>query len=363
MSAISILTTTVGIFGLLITVFLAFFQVKNPVKISKKDTIFIGVWLFLCILGCVNIYYAKRVSNEKVSNQQDDDYINVKMNSQDDNEGNKQNNKDKTENKNSNDDIDNKGNNNLSEEEILIVENNDLIQELKNFNKSTKIFHSKSIELSFSETAGYIYSDIQKNGKFEKLGGERVTPSKVIVLDYYSDEIIYTFNSQENNCIEYFPNNTDKFYCIIYHEKYNLYVTQPIQVVGGDSYGSMHILLNKESDKYTPLFQLHAYMRDLHIDENYSTCSSDYGVLMQCKNIYSDKGNITLFTDILDSGIISYCGCSYISLNSNYIVDLFLYEESHGDSILSNTTLDKVVTDSNVIKIYFDIINEPNTNG
>lgn len=142
-----------------------------------------------------------------------------------------------------------------------------------------------------------------------------------------------------------------------------MYVTQPIQVVGGDSYGIMYISLDKESDKYTSPFQLCAYMKDLRLNEYYTTCSSDYGILMQCKNIYSDREIATFFTDILDSGTISYCGCSYISLNSNYIIDFSLYKKSDPDTILSQTTLDKVVSDSNVMKIYFDYISEPNTNG
>lgn len=114
MSVISILITTIGIFGTVITVFFVLFQVKKPIIITKRDTIFIIMWLFLFVLGCVNIYYTNSTYNEIVSNQQDYDSFNEGINDQSDNEKNEQNDKNQINNNNVNNDFVNEKSKNLS---------------------------------------------------------------------------------------------------------------------------------------------------------------------------------------------------------------------------------------------------------
>lgn len=255
-------------------------------------------------------------------------------------------------------------NNRPSKEELLIKQNWDLIQQLKGeyLDEDIKIIENNRVIFWFYETAGYIYSDIKKHEEVEMLEGDKVSPSKVIILDYLSDGIIYTFNPQGKTSIEFFPNNQDTFYCIFFHEDYKLYVTQPIKLIGGDDFGGIDILLSRDGDEYTPLFQLRIYINDFQQDGYYSICPPDYFVEIQCKNIHSNEGNNFCCTEISNSGIISYNSCKYFSMNTDYIMDLYLYRKSDPYNTLSNATFYGVPSDSNVSKIFFDIINESNDN-
>lgn len=359
MSIINILITTFGIFGVLITAFFVVFQVKKPITITKKDAIFIIMWLFLFVLGCVNIYYTNFTYNEIVTNKQNDDSVNEGINSQGDNEINEQNDEDQIENKNVNKDLMNEENKNLSEEELLIAENYDLIQELKKSNSEVKIIENSSVKLSFFELAGYIYSDIRKTGKPIMLNGINVIPSKVIILDYYSDKIIYNFNSIDKNSIEYASDNQDVFYCIIFHENYNLYVTQPIKVVEGDEYNNIDILLNKESDEYTSLFQVRAHLTDFVNDESYLICSPDNRVSVRCKNKQTGEYSNNLYiAKVLDTGILSCSNCNYFSIKTEYLINFCLYENSDLKQIIAKQTVEKGIVNSNIINIYFNIDKE-----
>ncbi|MCI8798456.1 MAG: hypothetical protein HFH88_01410 [Lachnospiraceae bacterium] len=341
MQILSILITSVGILGTLMALLFTFFQVKQPINISKRETIFIIAWLFLFILGCVNIYYTNCLKNEIVDEEQDNNDVNDKINNQDGNE---------------------EENNNLSEEELLIAENSVLIQELKNANDSTIIIKNDNVTLNFYELAGYVYSDIKKMYNYEMLAGKKVIPSKVIILDYLSDDIIYIFDPQEKNYIKYMPNNKETFYCIIFHEDYSIYVTQPIRVIGGDYYGGMDILLSKADDEFTSLFKLRVHVKDLQLDEDYLICSSDYRIRISCKDRYSNEASVSYIRNMSDIGIILYNDCSYFSLNTDYVMELMLYNQSDLNKVLSSEVFDRIITDSNVEEIYFEINNEVETN-
>lgn len=362
MSAISVLTTTGGIFGLLIAIFFVFFQIKSPIKISKKDTIFIIIWLFLTILGSVDIYYTNRTHNEIVASQNDNDDENDIIGDQESDAVNEQGDETLTEPENLTDN-NNEENSNFSEEELLIKENDDLIQKLKQLNTKTKIIKCDSVTFDFYEKAGCLYSDIRKTTETYILEGDEVIPSKIIIVDYLNDDIIYSFNPKEKNSVAYFPNSQNVFYCIVFHENYNLYVTQPIQVIGGDNYGHMDILLSKDSDAYTPVFQLRAYVRDPKVDEYYSICLPDYYVSIECKNRYTNYSNNSIGTKVLETGILSFGNSCYFSLNTNYTMSLSLYNDSTLENMISCTTFNESITDTNMADIYFEIESEPNTNG
>lgn len=357
MSTISILITASGFIGVILAVFVVFFEVKKTIKISANNMIPIIAWLILFILGIVNLYYMHNIHDEAIIEQQTcNDIVN---DDQKDVTEKKQNDEDQTENGDLSEDIDNEENKNLSEEELLIAENYDLIQELKKSYSEVKMIENSSVKLSFFELAGYIYSDIRKTGKPIMLNGINVIPSKVIILDYYSDKIIYNFSSIDKNSIEYASDNQDVFYCIIFHENYNLYVTQPIKIVEGDEYNNIDILLNKESDEYTSLFQVRAHSTDFVNDESYLICSPDNRVSVNCKNKQTGQGGHSYYiTQVLDTGILSYNDCNYFSIQTEYIIDFSLYENSDLEQIIAKQTIEKAIVNSNIINIYFDIDKE-----
>ncbi len=64
---------------------------------------------------------------------------------------------------------------------------------------------------------------------------------------------------------------------------------------------------------------------------------------------------------MLELGILSLNNYSYFSLNTDCVMDLFLYHESNRDLKLANNTFDGSVTNSNLVKIIFSINNENDT--
>ena len=251
----------------------------------------------------------------------------------------------------------------LSEEEFLIQQNLDLIQQLKAeyFDEDTVIFENKCVNLCFYEIGGYLYSNSMKSENYDILKGNGVVPTKVFIIDYFSDEIIYEFSPKQLNSIWYFPGNPNSFYCVAFHENYDIYVSPPIQVIGGDSYGKLDVYFNKEDYEYTPLFQLSAYLYDTKSDMTPLICSSDYEVLLYIRDRYSNATHEGFSTQVLELGILSFNNYSYFSLNIDYIMDLYLYHKSNKDLKLANNTFDGSVTNSNLVKIYFSINNEDNT--
>ena len=339
---ISVLITAIGFLGSLISIFLCFFQVKDPINILKKDMGFIIIWLSLMSIGIVNLYNSIDTSEPNISvNEIDDQEASIVA----------EQNKDVPQ--------PNDEEANLSEVESLIKQNWDLIQQLKEqySDEDTKIIENNSVKFWVYEKAGYIYSDLKKTGKYEILEGEIVSPYKVVILDYSSDDIIYEFSPEDSNFIKYSPGNQDKFYCIIFHENYDVYVTPPIQVVGGETDLSNDIFLSKKDDKYTPLFQLCANKKDSS-DEYYVNCSTDYRVLFYCQKINSNKSKTYNHAKVLDSGILSCYGYEYFSLNTNYVMELSLYHESNPDLELSNTTFNGFIKNSNLVDINFSIDSE-----
>lgn len=261
-----------------------------------------------------------------------------------------------------NDDNDDKTDNNrLSKEELLIKQNLDLIQQLKSEyfdQQDIKISLGNRVTLRFYENAGYIYSDLEGTELCCKLVGEKIIPSNVIVLDYISDKIIYTFTPENGNYIHYAPGNQKEFYCVVFCDNYDIYVTPPMySASNADIFKPVDICLNKTDSKYSPLFQVRPYKRDLKLNEWFQPCSSDYVVEFKCKKTSSDYDD-RYFAVILDSGVLSFYNGTYFSLNTNYVIDFFLYNRDDLNKQLSNNTFDRSVSNTNYAEIYFLINNE-----
>ena len=245
-----------------------------------------------------------------------------------------------------------------------------MIQQLKAeySEEDTENINGDSINLHIYEKAGYMFENLMKTGNCCILSGSPIISAKVIILDYINDEIIYVLNSENNNFIQYSHGNQDKFYCVIFRDDYDIYVTPPIQIVGGEYYEGIpeyqtgiDICLNKKGSKYTSLFRIRLNMRNLNIDESYSVVSNDYFIKLCFKNINSNKQSYFLQKRMPESGIISWEDCTYFSLNTDYIIDISLSHQSDKDSQLAHQTFDGSVANSNVIDLYFDLEDENNT--
>lgn len=257
--------------------------------------------------------------------------------------------------------VDNEGNN-LSEEELLIKQNWDIIQKLKSeySDENTQIIGRDGVNINFYEKSAYLYHNLSKTGISDVLHGNKVKPDKVIIMDYQSDNILYTF-MPESNHISYYHDNQNKFYCVVCCKDYNIYVSPPIMAIEKIGTNIIDLCLDKEEDKYTPLFQMRAYRYNIPRDHFMYILSSDYIIDIYCEKKYNDDNINTFYNvDILDSGILSINGYNYVSLNTNYIMNFSLYHGSDLDSKLSNVIVDGNVTNSNLIDVCFPINNENN---
>lgn len=253
-------------------------------------------------------------------------------------------------------------NNRLSEEELLIKQNWDFIQQSKEkyLEEDTIIIKNKYINLCFYEIGGYLYSNLKRNGNYDILKGNGVVPTKLYIIDYFSNKIVYIFSPKQLNSIWYSHGSQEKFYCVAFHDDYDIYISPPIQVGGEDSYEVLNIFFNKKDYEFTPLFQMNALLYDAKSDVPPLICSSDYKVLVYIRDKHSNGTHEIFDTQLIDLGILTYNNYSYFSLNKNYIMDLFLYHQSNKDLKISNRTFDGSVTNSNLVKIIFTINDENN---
>lgn len=191
------------------------------------------------------------------------------------------------------------------------------------------------------------------------LAGAYVSSAKVIILDYFSDNKIYEYDSK-GDITRYVPANHDKFYCVVVHNDYDLYVTPPIQVIGGERYNDVDIYLDKKGISYTPLSQIRLCVQNSKSDESHSSTPSDYIVRFNCTSINNGGGYLTYVIDkIPNSGILSCGKCSYFSLNTDYKLDISLYHQADDTSQLAHQTYDGSFRDSNsVAEIIFELDNE-----
>lgn len=344
MDAINIIITASGLIGLVITILSLFFDVK-PFKraICKKDMVLIIIWLSLAILGIVNLYYMRKENDDAIENQSE---IDIHESSSSIEEGDSES-ESSTE--------------TLSEDELLIEQNFDLIQQLKAeySDEDTKILESDTVFLSFSERAGYVFRDLKENAMSCNLSGIKVTPSKVIILDYFNDEIIYSFTPKQEGDIEYLPGDQNKFYCVVFHDEYEIYVTPPVSVVGGEKKYGFHSWLNTKDEEYTPLFQIRTYIRDSKLDNSYSIISNDYIIKVQYNSKDSGNKSYAHEMEISEYGILSYSGFTYFSLNTNYEMYISLYRKTDDDpELIEQQIFDGTISNSNLINLYFDLEDE-----
>lgn len=249
------------------------------------------------------------------------------------------------------------GNLSDSKAELLVKQKLDLIRQLKDqySDSDCELVYNDYVELLFYEKAGCIYQDLAKEGESYELAGRHMSVNKVVIVDYFSDEIICTY-TPESNSVKHSPNSQKEFYCVIIDYEHNIYVTHPISVVGGEWYCDVKIIIDKKGTEYTPLFQVHPYIHDAKSNNLYPVDPSAYMIRVECLVSGVDLG-IVYDADITDSGILSKGKkYTYFSLNTNY--ELYFYLNRILDDnteYLTKQVFDDSITDSNFVEIVFDI--------
>lgn len=245
-------------------------------------------------------------------------------------------------------------------EKILINQNFDQIRKLKA--KYTmldcKIIHGNNLGLYFAEKACYVFRNVHDKMGYELIG-DKVYPDKVIILDYSNDEILYVF-TPKNNTIEYIPENQKEFYGVIFNDNYEICVTPPFKVVGGDGEYRPDICLDRKGSKFSFPIQIYTYIHDLKSDKEYSIPSTDYEIKIAYRSIkYGYEENALYSVNVLDSDMISFDeDFTYFSLNEDYEMYIYLYRKIGGEyesEYVAEQIFDGSITDSNFIEIVFDV--------
>ena len=345
---VGIILTAIAILGIVVAIFCIFFQAKNPIKVTKKDMVVIIIWLVLLSLGIANLMHM-RSENNVDSNEQSKGAVETEFHEI--SVGTEERNSEWTD----LEDMDI----NLSEDEQLIERNSDLIQKLKSEynNEDTKIIENDSVNIEFNEISGYVYKNLSKTDECDILAGIGITPVKVLILDYSKDDIIYSY-SPKNNTVIYYPDDQNKFYCVVFCDDYDIYVSYPIETIGGDGSNNIEINLDKKGSEYTSLFQLRLNMRSLKSEEQFSLVSEDYAVKYTCINLHSDGNSSSYLQVMSNNGMLSPSGFDYISLNTNYVMDISLYKSSDLNELLAQQRVNGIAENTNLIDIYFDLDNE-----
>lgn len=336
---INIIITSFGALASIVTIFCVFFQVKNPIKISRRDVGFIFLWLTLMILGIINLCNSNNITEG--TKKEISDTVN------------EQNHKAQKA------DI-KKENDNFYEEKLFIEQNFDLIQELKAEYSDENINEIKSntANIMFNERACNMFPSLKNTEMNYKHEGIGIIPTKVIILDFITDEIIYVYNPQEY-VITHSPGDKNVFYCVVFHDNYELYVTPPMRVVGGENNYLNQYYLSAKNDEYTPLFQICLYIQDLKLDDSINF--DDYNVLVECSDFASGRVCSKWRADISESGILSLNEYSYFSLNTNYEIIISLYRKTDDDGdgeLIGKSTCNGSNENSNLVNIFFIIEDE-----
>lgn len=352
---IGILIAAAGAMAIPLAILFAFFEVKQEQReqLSRRGMAVAIFFLALFILGCVNLYMVCNIGNE---DRDQPIYENPTKDSQepdgqDGEDGPKQ---------DDGETVDAPPEEDLSPEELLVKQNWDVIQELKAqySDADAEIFSNESDSLGIDtcETAGYVFQDSLGTVKCDTLKGMNVPNVTLVIMDYSTDQILRAFNSEEGYGIRYSPGNEKEFYAVAFHEDYEIYVTHPIKVMHGEeSRYWTTICLEKKESQYTPPSRLRNLL--LNTDQGYSIVPPQYYAVFSLKKDGKSFGNC--YGRTTESGILIWGQGTYFSLNTDYMMELWLKESSDSDSIEStHQTFDGSVRNTNQIDLHFEFNQE-----
>lgn len=251
---------------------------------------------------------------------------------------------------------------NFYEEELIIEQNFELIQELKaKYSKSDiTILEKDTVLFSLFESAGYMYQDIKRQGEYYSIAGKSIIPDKIIVVDYFDDEILYVFTPTEHNSIFFSLENQSVFYCIIFDEKYDIFVTNPMRFDQAtkemeSDIDIINICLNRKGSQYTHLFRICLNIYESKKNVPYNIIPNCFDIQTLFKNINSEiVNNRSYSTKLTDSNNVSiFEDYTYYSLNKDYVIQISLYNKNN--KLVGQEIIYDIGTDSNIIHINFNL--------
>lgn len=224
----------------------------------------------------------------------------------------------------------------------------------------TQLIESDNVWVAIREKAGYMYYDSQNSDNCLILSGRSLGSITVYFLDYETNNVICTLSSGEDGFIEYYPGNTRRFFCVVITSEYELFVSNPIQALGGDQLEPVDIILDKADSKYSPLFQVRLQTHDSSQTTQGFCITSASAVSFQCVDRYSDHSSFPgtrYHGETTNSGILEFGYKCFFSLNTRYVLDVSLkgIDVSSGEETsLPYKTVDGSIKDTNLIDIFFE---------
>lgn len=160
----------------------------------------------------------------------------------------------------------------------------------------------------------------------ESMGGRFISSATIIIIDYETDEVVYTLISDEDGDATYHPSDLRMFYCVAVTFDYNMFVSPPVHLIdtGYSKPNFIELFLDKPYSVYTQNFQIQVSARDKSKTIlNYSLWSNQMADIKCVDSGYEDYDDFQSSTygfDTNSSGIISIgeSPC-YFRLNSQYM--------------------------------------------
>ncbi len=263
--------------------------------------------------------------------------------------------------------------NTSSIEELIENNYNKIIQEKNKYtlSEATQI-ENRYVNLLICENAGtvYSYSEGEKEISSQTLCGKNLPNVKVILIDYETDNIIYSYDSNTSGSVTHFAQDGDRFYCVVITPEYNLYVSQPIFVVGkkDNKYeGLVSLCLKKEHDNYTTPFYIRLNIKDSNqLDQGYSILANEsvsYRCIESSSSIDHSSFNSMYYSAYTNNhGFVSIGGDTYYNfeLNDRYELDIQPRLTDNTTNKIPSfydsyyQTLKEKPDNTNIIDCYFD---------
>lgn len=192
----------------------------------------------------------------------------------------------------------------------------------------TLLIKYEFVEFCISEKAGGMFYDFEGVGELT-LGGKDISRAIVCFLDYNTNEIICILNSDEDGYVRYYPEADRKFYCVAFAPEYEMYVSEPILVEGGEEFKLVNIFLDAINSEYTSTFQIRIQTWDNSIQpiQNFSILSHcNIGLrCVECSAVNHESFRSRGYgCHTNDLGIVSFGPLSYLKLNTKYMLDVSL---------------------------------------
>lgn len=190
----------------------------------------------------------------------------------------------------------------------------------------------------------------------ESMGGRFVPSATIIIIDYETDEVIYTLITDEDGDATYHPVDLRMFYCVAVTFDYQMFVSPPVRLIdtGHSEPNFIELFLDKPYSLYTQDFQIQVSARDrsktILNHSLWANQMADVKCVAYGYEDYEDFKSSTYGFDTTSSGIISIGeNPCYFSLNTQYV---FYVSIPRWDT--SYVMIDSTLKNTDIIEVYLE---------